>query len=61
MTQTEFAWMVKYMRTHQDDRRDHKTDAARIKAEHSERAVDKAVEQILADVPVDEADVAHVK
>lgn len=61
MTLPEFAQMVQYMRTHQKEHESHGTAGARIKAEHSERAVDKAVEQILADVPVDEADVAHVK
>lgn len=54
MTAPELAEMVRYMRTHQIEWHQKMTSAARIKVEHSERAVDKAVQQILGDVATDE-------
>lgn len=54
MTKTEFAEMVRYMREHQKERDELKTHESAMKATHCERAVDKALEQILADVPTDQ-------
>lgn len=59
MTLPEFASMVEIMRRDQKHNREHPSTQARQKADWCERAVDKAVEQILADVPTGDEPVAH--
>ena len=58
MTAPELAQMVQIMRRDQDTYRQNMTQAARIKADHGERQVDKAVKQILADAPAEPEEVA---
>lgn len=60
MSKCEYAQMVEIMRTHQKHRDTHMTHESTLTASHCERAVDKATQQILADVSVDEPDVAHI-